>query len=137
MLAFPEINFGAVLVAAVAYFMIGWLWYSPQVLGKAWMSEMKLKPSDMKKEAMGICFGGSFVAGLLSAFVLAAIVKVSNAYNTASGANVGLVIAIGIIAPFLLTNYLYENRSVRLYWITLGYHLVSFIVMGAILGTIK
>jgi len=50
MLAFPEINFVAVVVAAVAYFVLGWVWYSPEVFGKAWMKELKISAKDIKKE---------------------------------------------------------------------------------------
>ena len=33
-----DLNWLAVIVAAIAYFAIGALWYSPPVFGTAWMS---------------------------------------------------------------------------------------------------
>ena len=34
----PHLNWLAVLVAAVSTFLIGGLWYSPAMFGRAWMS---------------------------------------------------------------------------------------------------
>ncbi|OGX27608.1 MAG: hypothetical protein A2787_02570 [Omnitrophica WOR_2 bacterium RIFCSPHIGHO2_01_FULL_48_9] len=133
-MAFPEINFVAVVVAAVAYFVLGWVWYSPEVFGKAWMKELKISAKDIKKEKMGICLLGTFLTEILAAVVLMAIIKGSFATTPFAGANVGLLAAIGFVAPATLASYLYEDRSVRLFCITVGYHTVALVTMGTILG---
>ena len=35
----PEVNYIAVVIAAVASFLIGGLWYPPLLLGKVWQRE--------------------------------------------------------------------------------------------------
>jgi Protein of unknown function (DUF1761) len=73
---FHHINLLAVLVAAIATMVVGFLWYSPLLFAKAWMKEMGYDPNDkaktekMKKSA-GPAYGGSFLASLVSAFILA------------------------------------------------------------------
>ncbi len=134
---FPEINFVAVLSAGLAYFFLGAVWYAPPVLGNAWMQELKIKPGDIKKEKMASCLGGSLCAGLLAAFVLAAILRASNAATACLGGTGGLLAGVGFVGTTMLTNYLYEDRSFKLFWINAGYHIAAFVLMGSIIGAIQ
>ena len=73
---FRNLNLLAVLVAAMSTMVVGFLWYSPLLFAKPWMKEMGYDPNDkarmeeMKKSA-GPAYGGSFLASLISAFILA------------------------------------------------------------------
>ena len=73
-----HINLLAVLVAAISTMIVGFLWYSPLLFAKPWMREMgydsddKAKIQQMQKSA-GPAYAGSFVASLISAFVLALV----------------------------------------------------------------
>ena len=71
-----HVNLLAVLVAAISTMVVGFLWYSPLLFAKPWMREMGYDPQDkarvqeMQKSA-GPAYLGSFLASLVSAFVLA------------------------------------------------------------------
>ena len=71
-----DLNWLAVLVAAISTMVVGFLWYSPLLFAKPWMREMGYDPADkaktdeMKKKA-GPAYLGSMIAGLLTAFTLA------------------------------------------------------------------
>src|SRR6266853_1472218 len=73
-----NLNWLAILLAAISTMVVGFLWYSPLLFAKAWMKEMGYDPNDrakteeMKKTA-GPAYAGSFVASVLSAFTLALI----------------------------------------------------------------
>ena len=43
-----QLNYLALFLAALSTFLIGGLWYSPAVFGKAWMRENGFKEEDMK-----------------------------------------------------------------------------------------
>ena len=43
------VNYWAILVSGVAAVVIGAVWYSPGVFGKAWMQLVGFKKEDMKK----------------------------------------------------------------------------------------
>jgi hypothetical protein len=47
---------------------------------------------------------------------------------------VGLLIGISIAAKIGM-NYLFEGKKLALYLITVGYHIVSYIVAGLIIGS--
>ena len=65
------INVWAVLAAALANFLIGGLWYSPAMAGKAWMRANNFTDADLKKGSPAVIFGVSFLAATVG-FAIAA-----------------------------------------------------------------
>lgn len=130
--------FLAILLAAIAHMILGMIWYSPAVFGKTWMKLVNMKPSDiarMKKTGSTTkAYLSSFLAALITAYVIAIFLKMSAASTTAEGAVLGLLAWLGFVATTSLGDYLYANRPRQLYWLNNGYHLVSFILMGMILA---
>lgn len=51
-----------------------------------------------------------------------------------SGAVAGLLVGLGWVAPALTCTFLFERRPRRLLAIDAGYHVVTFALMGTILG---
>lgn len=130
-----DINYLAVLSAAAASFALGGLWFSPFVFGKSWMAEMKLRPEDCKdKKGKGMMFVGAFLLSLFASFVLAVMLNEAKANGPALGAVLGLIMGVGLVATSVATNYIFESKSFRLFYITAGHHIATFVVMGAILG---
>lgn len=136
---FHHINLLGVLVAAISSMVVGFLWYSPVLFAKAWVREMgydmndKAKMEEMKKSA-GPAYAGSFVASLVSAFVLALFLHWTRAENWQFGMLVGLHVWLGFVATVQLTGVLFMKQSMKLFAINTGYQLVCYLVMGAILG---
>lgn len=126
-----SLNWIAVLVAALVSFVIGGLWYSPILFGKAWMAENGFVEADVEGE-MGRIFGTAFVLSFIIALNLAAFLgpEATLGWGLAAGALAG----IGWVAAALGILYLFERRSMRLFLINAGYHAVTFTVMGGILG---
>lgn len=126
-------NYLAILAATVSTFLLGGLWYSPALFGRAWMSEMGFTDEALKtKGNLGLIMGGSFLLELAMAFNLAAFIgaKASLTFGLFAGAAAGF----GWVALALGVTYLFERKSLRLFFINAGYHGVAFTVMGAILG---
>ncbi len=127
------INWLAVLVAALSTFLLGGLWYSPVLFGKAWMKENGFTDDDMKKGNMGMIFGLSFMWSLVMAANLAMFLNDSKT-DTAWGATAGFLAGFGWVAMSIFIIGLFERRSLRYLLINAGYMTVSFVVMGLILG---
>ena len=130
-----SVNYLAVLVAALVTFVIGGIWYSPAVFGKAWMKENGFTEESLKNRNMAKIFGLSFVLGLIAAFNLAFFIGPED--NPATGALWGFLAGFGWVATFIGTHYLFERRSFRLYVINAGYAVVTLTVMGMILAAWK
>ncbi|MBI2688221.1 MAG: DUF1761 domain-containing protein [Acidobacteria bacterium] len=127
-----KLNYLAIFAAAASNFLVGGLWYSPALFGKAWQRETGLSDEDLKKRNPAKVFGPAFLLALLMAFNLAAFIG--------PGATLGFAVAAPVAAGFgwvalsMGITYLFESRSLRLWLIDAGYHTVAFALMGVILG---
>ena len=130
--ALTHLNYLAVLVTAVAGFMIGWLWYSV-LFGKAWMAEMKITEEKMKEaQAKGMAkyFAQGFLFTLLSTVGLAALLMEG---NLPTGHKTTVRTGLPQATWRLLNAGVWENRTVKLSAINIGHEVVMFAVQGAIL----
>jgi hypothetical protein len=137
---FTGINPWAVLVAAVATMVIGFLWYSPILFARPWMRLMGCDPDDKAKLAemqkgAGKLYGITFVATLVSAVVLAKIIDLTSVNTVLYGMKVGFAVWLGFVAPVQLTGTLFSKQPTKLFLINTGYQLVCYLAMGAILAT--
>ena len=62
---FSKINYFAVLVAALSTFVLGGLWYSPLLFGKAWMRVNNFSDTDVAGFSKARMFGWSFIFALI------------------------------------------------------------------------
>ena len=134
-----NLNLLAVLVAAISTMVVGFVWYSPILFAKPWMREMGYDPNDKSKvqemqKSAGPAYFGSFVASLVSAFVLALFLHQMRAQSFGLGLLVGSHVWLGFVATVQLTGVLFMKQSMKLFAINTGYQLVCYLVMGAILG---
>src|SRR6478752_4298534 len=130
-----QLNYWAILVSALSTFLIGGVWYSPALFGKAWMRENGFTEESMKNANMIKIFGLAFVLGLVAAVNLAMFMGPEN--NPAMGAMWGFLAGFGWVATFIGTHYLFERRSFTLFLINAGYSIVALTVMGVILAAWK
>jgi hypothetical protein len=126
------LNIWAVLVAAVSTFLIGGLWYSPAVFGKAWMRENGFTEEELKKSNSVKIFGLAFVLALIAAVNLAMFLGPDT--NASMGAFYGFLAGFGWVATFVGTHYLFERKSFTLFLLNAGYSIVALTVMGLIIG---
>jgi len=129
---FP-INYLALVVAAIARFLFGWLWYSPLLFGKTWMSLTNCSPDEMKQR-MPLLASLDLMSNFVMAFVLVHAVHYAGARNAGQGAAVGFFNWLGFIATVTLMLTLYEKRPLKLFWINNGFQLISLLIMGAIVA---
>jgi hypothetical protein len=134
----PILNYWAILVSGIASMVLGALWYSPVLFAKPWMKLVgKTKEEinqEMKTRSMPALYIAQFIAALVVAYVLAYFVAYLGARTAWDGIIVGVWAAVGFVLATSFGNYLFENRSMKLFWINNGYILVYLIVAGAILA---
>jgi len=128
-----------VLLAAIATMILGFLWYSPILFAKPWMLAMGYDPNDKAKidqmrKSAGPSYLLSFLATLVSAFVLAKIIDLTTVTSALYGMKVGFAMWLGFVTTVQLTAKLFENKPWKLYLINTGYQLVCYLAMGAILA---
>ena len=126
-------NYGAIVVSAVTYWMLGALWYGV-LFGQRWMALEGLTMEQAKSMNPVLPYVITLVLNLVIAFVLAQLCSWRNANTAARGAAVGVLLWIGIVGPIVFTTYMYEMRSKELFAINEFFSLVGLCLMGVILG---
>ncbi|WP_395045770.1 DUF1761 domain-containing protein [Flavobacterium sp.] len=159
-----EINFLALLLAALSTIVVGFVWYNPKVFGTIWMKETGINPEEGEKPNMVLIFGVSVLYAFFIAFVLQMITihqfgalgmiggDVANAkpsytafmadYGDAfrsfkHGALHGTMTGLFLALPVIGTNALYEKRSFKYTLVTGGFWIVCFAIMGGIICAMK
>lgn len=135
-----EVNFLAVLLAAVASMAVGFLWYSPLLFAKPWMKLMGYTEKSLKEDQakMGKMYAISFVAALVTAYVLYHVMSMSENFFHYPWLSTGLISAfwmwLGFVAPVQLTDVIFGKKPRKLFYINTGYQLAALLAMGLVMG---
>ncbi len=134
------INFLAVIVAAAASFVIGFLLHGP-VSGKLWMRLANIQPTGNEKmsDMYGKMFW-NFVVNLVTAYGIALLYLLSSASPLMSGSAVwnGIVCALIAWFAFVATStsieVIWMEKSFKLWLFEFFASLIAMSVIGAIIG---
>jgi hypothetical protein len=131
-----NINWLAVIVAGVAGWLVGAVWYN--VLSKQWLAAQGKTMETAKQQAAGqslpVLLIVVFVANLIMAVMLYGIMTHVGPFTVRSGMISGALIWFGFVITAMATNYAFQGRKPMLTVIDGGYWLVVLLVIGAILG---
>jgi len=126
-------NYLAVVVAAIAYWVLGALWYGV-LFNKAWMALEHMTIEQAKSVSPVVPYIVSFLLEVLIAYSLAQLCIWRNANTAGRGASVGVLVWIGFVGPIAFMNYMFEMRPKELFAINEFYPLAGLVLMGVILG---
>ena len=134
-----NISLIAWLVASVASFGLGALWYSSLLFGKSWQKESGLSDEDLKGANMGKIFGTCFFLTAVMAFGMAVLIQGHGQQNIdwLEGLLHGLFVGLLFVATSMGINYLYQRKSIKLWLIDAGYQLVFLALQGLIFAVWK
>jgi hypothetical protein len=126
------IDWVGVVVAVVAAMVIGGLWFGP-LFGKQWMALLGKTREELQGNG-----GLGYLVALLGAFVTAIVMSYVTQWASANGFGEGAVVGIVMWAGFILstavTGGVFEGRPWELIMITSGNSLLTFMVVGGIVG---
>ena len=122
-------TFWPILVAAVSSFVIGGLWYSPMLFEKVWNAENGGVPSPGHPARV---FGTSLVFSLVAAACFS--VLLGSSPELVHALKIGALVGIGLVATSFGINYQFAQRSLKLWLVDGGYHVVQFLVFGLVFG---
>jgi hypothetical protein len=131
-----NINWLAVIVAGVAGWLVGAVWYN--VLSKQWLAAQGKTMETAKQQAAGqslpVLLIVVFVANLIMAVMLYGIMTHVGPFTIRAGLISGALCWLGFVATTVTANYAFQGRKPMLTVIDGGYWLVVLLVIGAILG---
>jgi hypothetical protein len=152
-----ELNYLAIVVAAIVPLIMGAVWYNPKVLGTAWMKASGMTEEKIKSGNIPVIFGITLVLSFMLAFTVNGMVihqvgATQLAYSNPDaesfqafmaefgnmhrsfghGALHGAIGAIFFVLPVLGINALFERKGWKYILINVGYWIVTLTIMGAI-----
>jgi len=134
MLSFADLNWLAVLVAGLAYFVLGALWYTDALMGRQYRAALGLDPN-AKAQPDPAPLVINLVAWLISALALALMMAASGASGVGDGILFGLAVGVGMVVTQMFVTTTYENRGNALFKVNAPYVVIGYILMGIILAT--
>jgi uncharacterized protein DUF1761 len=136
-----RVNHIAVLVAAIAFFLLAWLWYS-LIFGPMYMAQIALMTG--KTAAMGSSSAmlwplvETFLLGWFLAYVIGTALSMRPDPNPAGrGFGFGLFIGIGVFASMTLMGVVWGSLPAGLWAINAGFVIVAMAIMGWIIGAMS
>ena len=127
-----DLNWLAVVVAAVAAYVLGAVYY--MALAKPWMAAAKLTREQIEGSDNKTAYGLAALASAIGAVVLAILIQATGAANAAEGLLVGIIVGIIVTGVGQIPNYAFQYRGAKLFVIDAGYPLLQMLLGGAILG---
>ncbi len=132
---FSQINWLAVTAAAIAYFVLGAIWYSKALFGTRWATLVGMDMNDPNKNrGMAKMFTTTLILIIVTCIGLAILVNRLDLVFLLSGLKLGLLTGICFATTAVSISFIYESRPTGLYFIDCGYHLVGHIVAAIILS---
>jgi hypothetical protein len=131
-----DLNWLAVIVAGIAYFAVGAIWYAPPVFGNAWQRSTGLGMPEGERPGPQYYYG-PFLTCLLAAIAVGMIAKATGSDGVGDGIVLGLVAGIGIAGAVLAVTGLFDTKKPDpkvSTAISIGYHLVGLVVAGVIVS---
>jgi hypothetical protein len=136
---FASVNYLAVIVAAVAAWIVGAVWYG--VFSKAWVAAQGKTMEGIKREqaakagmAAFFPFILIFITNLIMAVMLYGIMKHVGPFTIRAGLISGALIWFGFVLTTIMANYAFQGRKPMLTAIDTGHWLAVLLAIGAILG---
>ena len=131
---FSNFNWLAVLVATLAYFILGAIWYSKALFGSKWAKLVAIKMDDANKgKGLGQMLAASFLLTLITCIAMVLLVNRMDLTVLNSAFKLGAITGLCFATTAVSISFIYESRPLGLYFIDCGYHVVGQIVAAVVL----
>ncbi|VVB53760.1 Uncharacterised protein [uncultured archaeon] len=134
---FAGVNVLGVLAGAVAAWIVGFVWYSPQVFLKRWLKLTGITEKEMAenmKKSMASTFLIMFLSAVVTVFVLARLIYFTGNTTLFGSLKIAFCAWVGFMAMPGLNSVLMEKKPKELYLLNMGHFLVALLVSAIIIG---
>jgi hypothetical protein len=132
-----QLNWLAVIVAAVVYFVIGAAWFAPAVFGRPWMAAIGFDDSRPRPEMNPMSYAGPAAFYLIASIATGLLAAATGTDTLGEGAILGLVVGVGYALVVTATDAVFDPNKPRPWtWFAISgaYHVVSLVIVGMIIG---
>jgi Protein of unknown function (DUF1761) len=127
----------AIIVATILYFLLGGVWFT--VFKQAWLLGVgrTLEELQAANISPAVTYGSAIITTAILAIFLSWLIQATGPQTLARGVTIAVATWFGVVFTTWATEYAFEARSLRIFFINTGYCLTGMIIMGAVLGAWK
>ena len=136
-----ELNWIAIAIAFVLFFVVGAIWFGPKTFYPAWVRLMGITEEPGKglgHHGMPFVFGFTALGALVQVVALASVIyfveAASGPVGPLGGAVAGLLVGVGLVAASSLSHRLFSGQGVRVWLIEVGGDIVALTLAGLVIG---
>ncbi len=133
---FPRLNWLAVLVAGIAYFALGGLWFSKPAFGDIWSRSIGWDAEGGESPGASY-YIGPFITCLIATIVAAALAVATGSDTVLEGVVLGLLLGVGIAGSALFVTGVFDPKKpepMKWFAVTGGYHVVGLTIASVIVS---
>jgi hypothetical protein len=127
------VNWGAVVVAALAVYILGYLWFG-LVFRKAWQRLSGVGEAKMTAASLIVALVGAFLTSYVFQHALVFATTYLRMGGIGGGLEAGFFNWLGFVAPVTIGVVTYQKKPFTLWLLQNAYWLISLLVMGIILS---
>jgi hypothetical protein len=120
-----------VFFAAMAFFLLGGIWYSSFFFGPLWLKLCGFTKEDSRGWKR---YFVALIQAVIMAYFLAFVEVYLRVTSFWDGVIGGGIVWLGCVVPVQLSSVLWEKKSIKLYFLNTLYFLLGYLVMGGILA---
>jgi hypothetical protein len=135
--ALGQLNWLAVIVGALIYFVLGALWYSPMVLGRQWQRSIGWDPERTPPQMSPTTYVVPGLAYLVMAIAVGLLAAATGTDTAAEGVILGLVLGIGLSLMHTLVDATFDpNKPQPWTWFAINgtYHALGLLIVAVIVA---
>jgi hypothetical protein len=136
-LDFGTINWLAVIVGTLIYFVLGALWYSPPLFARPWQAAIGWDESRPEPQTNPMTYVVPLLLYLVAGVAMAILAAATATDTLAEGITLGLLTGLGFALPMVGVEATFDpNKPKPLQWflITVAYHLIGFLVLAVVIA---
>jgi uncharacterized protein DUF1761 len=128
-------NWFAIVCAAAAYWVLGFVWYS-LLFGGVWSTALTGYRGERSPPAKGEMAGkmiATFIANLVTAAAIAFLLRRTAIADLPHALKLGAGVAVGFSITTLTIAQVWEAKPTKIWMIDASYHLIGCLIAAAIL----
>jgi hypothetical protein len=133
-----KLNWPAIAVAAIASFIFEAIWFSVFMI--PWLEGIgRTQDWFIATAAINPAFQyiTAFLCSIVAAVVLSVLTQITGPQTAGRGVLIAALVWVGFVATSWAKEYIFEARTLQIFFINAGYSLVGLMLMGAITGAWK
>jgi hypothetical protein len=137
-LVLAGINWIAVIIATVIYFLLGAVWFAPQTpIGRAWIAASGYQSPTTGTSSTNLFYVIPAATSFVAVVATALIARATGTDSLNEGVVLGLVVGIGYAAMIVLTTAAFEFSKPRQWtWglVDASYHVVGLLIAAVVIA---